>query len=111
MSSSDPNDPKAPKSPEIDAVTGPAPLGMAAFPDGLPQHTPGDKLKGTDPDYFHGSVAGEVNYWKGRAKAAEERLRLRFAEIEADKKKNARLVVVESPYAGDVERNLTYLRA
>jgi len=103
------DDPK--KAPEVDAVTGPAPLGMAAFPDGLPQLSPGDRLKGTEPDYFHGSSTGQVNYWRGRAMAAEARLRLRFAEMEAEKQKNSRLVVVESPYQGDVEKNLAYLDA
>lgn len=83
--SSNSNDPPSKKPPEVDAVTGPAPLGMAAFPDGLPQLTPGDKIKGAE-GYWHGSVTGEVNYWRGRARAAEERLRLRLAEVETMRK-------------------------
>lgn len=111
--SQDPKNPPPPpaKAPEVDAVTGPAPLGMAAFPDGLPQLTPADKIKGAPDDYWHGSATGEVNYWRSRAKAAEERLRLRFAELEAEKKRNEKLVVVESPYAGDIPRNVAYLDA
>lgn len=97
--------------PQIDPATGPAPLGMAAFPDGLPQLTPADKTKNAPEGYWHGSATGETNYWRGRAMAAEARLRLRHAELEAEKERNKKLVVVESPYAGDVERNVAYLNA
>jgi hypothetical protein len=87
--SDDPNDPK--KAPEVDAVTGPAPLGMAAFPDGLPQLTPGDTLKNVPEGYFHGSVTGNVEYWRRRAVTAEARLRLLSAERDAEKQKNSKV--------------------
>jgi len=48
---------------------------------------PGTPLKNVPEGYWHGSAAGEVNYWKKRALSSEERVLLRLKEIEALKAK------------------------
>ena len=92
----------------ISPASEPAGLG-AEFKDFMVP--PGAKLKNAPADYTHGSVTGQINYWRDRAHAAERRLELRLADIEIEKRETSKLVVLESPFAGDRVRNKAYLHA
>lgn len=63
-------------------VGGPAPLGAGAFPDGLPKLPPGARIKNAPEGYWHGSVGGQVEYWRTRALAAEARSALNLHDAE-----------------------------
>lgn len=99
---------KDPLAPPTADPSSPLPLGEEYRDFRIPQ---GVKLKNAPEDYWHGSVKGEVEYWKARAAGAEERLRLRLAELEIEKRATSKLVVIESPFAGDRETNARYLHA
>ena len=77
----------------------------------IPPISPGDVLKNVPKGYSFGSVNRQIDYWKTRALAAEARVQLRLEELEKEKEATQKLVVIESPFAGDVSRNKTYLDA
>lgn len=99
--SQDKNDP-------IDS-TSPVPLGPAALEG--PQPIPGTRPKNAPADYFIGGVTDQVSYWRNRAITAENRLRARLKELELMQAAREKLVVIESPFAGDREKNVAYARA
>lgn len=73
-----------------------------------PRVQPGERP--ADNDYpFHGPAttdAQKLDHWRQRAIWAERKL----AAIQAEAIDRKKLVVIESPYAGDVEANVAYAR-
>ena len=64
-----------PGEPDIPMPLGPEGVGVVV--------SPGDRLKNAPEDYWPGGAKAQLDYWKGRALAAEARLKLRLEEIEA----------------------------
>jgi len=62
-------------------------------------------MKNVPEGYVHGSVSGEVAYWRRRAETAEARLARNLEDAKAKEVAVSRLVVIKSPYSGDEARN------